>query len=146
MIIPDQLYSKIIDVMPIPCVDLLVVDRHRNILMLKRKNEPAQGQWWLPGGRVHFGETRHAAAIRKLYEECRLEADSIQELGTYDLILDVPGRKNGSHGITTLFYAQIVDRNALFLDKQSEKAKWLQIDEWKGQSLHPFINYALSRV
>ena len=40
--VPETLFRKIITVVPIACVDS-VVNRERNILMVKRKNEPATG-------------------------------------------------------------------------------------------------------
>ncbi len=55
MFIEDKLYEKILQVMPISCVDLLVMDEFGRILLLRRKNEPAAGQWWFLGGRVQFG-------------------------------------------------------------------------------------------
>jgi colanic acid biosynthesis protein WcaH len=146
MIIPEQLYQKIIKVMPIPCVDLLITDPQRNVLLLKRRNEPAKGEWWFPGGRIHFGETRHVAAIRKLKEECGIVAETVAEIGTYDVILEVPGWKRLSHGITTLFSVQIHKHKKLSLDPQSVDWKWLKIFEWQEKTLHPFILAALKKI
>lgn len=90
--------------MPIPCVDLLVLDSGGNVLLLKRSNAPAKGQWWFPGGRVHLGEARAAAALRKLREECGLDtiAAAPEEILTADLILP-HGQGCTSHTITTVF-------------------------------------------
>lgn len=84
MQVSEGLYSQILQVMPIPCVDLLVVNHIGDILLLLRKNEPAAGQWWFPGGRVLFGERREDAAKRKLEEECSICATQFKEIGTYD--------------------------------------------------------------
>ena len=130
--------------MPIPCVDILVSDGNEQILLIKRNNEPAKGQWWFPGGRVHFGEARQAAAIRKLKEECGLVTESVTEVGTYDVILDMPNMKGRSHGVTTLFHIQIQKHKRLSLDHQSEDGKWLKVLEWKEKKLHPFIRTALN--
>lgn len=40
MFIDNDLYNKIKQVIPIPCVDLLIKDENKNILLLKRNNEP----------------------------------------------------------------------------------------------------------
>ena len=144
MLIPDQLYHKILEVMPIPCVDLLVTDKQGKVLLLKRKNEPAKGQWWFPGGRVYFGETRRAAAIRKLKEECGLVGETVIEIGTYEVILDMPAMKGRSHGITTLFYIQIQKDERLTLDHHSEEGKWLKVVEWQRKKLHSFILTSLN--
>ena len=139
MIISEDLYSQIRRVMPISCVDLVVSDERGCVLLVKRKNEPAKGQWWFPGGRVHYKETRVAAAARKLQEECGLEAVSMEELGTYDVILDMPLNNLPSHGITTLFHIRVRERRTLKLDNQSVTADWRTLQEWQNEGLHPFV-------
>ena len=50
--------------------------------MVKRKYNPAKGKWWLPGGRVFFGESLVSAVKRKLREEIGVKgAASIEFLG-----------------------------------------------------------------
>ena len=62
--IEDGFYRSILEVLPIVCVDVLLVKGDK-FLMGKRVNEPAKGQWWFPGGRVLKGETLREAAIRQ---------------------------------------------------------------------------------
>jgi ADP-ribose pyrophosphatase YjhB (NUDIX family) len=143
MIIPEKLYRQVCQVMPIACVDLLVTDRSHRVLLVKRKNAPAKGHWWFPGGRVHFSETRAVAAARKLKEECGLEAASLEEVGTYDVILATPADGPLSHGITTLFHVQVKGRQQLTLDDQSAIADWRKLGEWAGEDLHPFVSTGL---
>lgn len=124
MIIPEALYTKIKRCIPIPCVDLVVTSHNGRILMLKRKNPPAQNQWWFPGGRVHFGEQRRDAAARKLFEECGLASIETREIGTYDVILNMKNCAALSHCITTLFH-MCVDDEKVILDDQSSEYKWM---------------------
>lgn len=49
--IPDSLYGKIVKYMPIPSVEAIIV-RDGKFLFLRRKNSPAKGQWWFPGGEL----------------------------------------------------------------------------------------------
>jgi len=139
MIIPSEQYDQILKTMPIPCVDLLVVDNAGYILLVKRQNEPAKGQWWFPGGRVYYKEKRKDAAIRKLKEECNLDAINIQELGTYDLILDNNITNSMVHGITTLFFMDVHNREPFKVDDQSIDADWRTLDEWYNENLNPFV-------
>lgn len=53
------------------------------VLLIKRGNPPRQGQWSLPGGRIEWGETAVAAALRELTEETGVEA---QMLGLIDVV------------------------------------------------------------
>jgi len=139
--IPEAEYERIKRQMPIPCVDLIVVDASEQILLLLRANDPARGCWWMPGGRVGFGETRVEAAVRKLYEEAQLAADEVRELATFDLIL---GNDNtSSHGITTVYQMCVSRASEVVLDRQSDAAQWRSREQWLRDGLHPFVQQCL---
>lgn len=144
MTIDNQLYRQILQNMPIPCVDLLAVDVCNRILLTKRNNEPAKGLWWFPGGRVHYKETRCDAALRKLKEECNLAAATVQELGTYDVLLDNPLLGTVSHGITTVFLTTVENLDTLQLDCQSCDVDWRIPEEWLTAEIHPFVFWVIS--
>lgn len=139
MFIAEDLYAQILKSMPIPCVDLLIVDEKGRVLLLLRKNYPAADQWWFPGGRVLIGEKREDAVKRKLAEECGLLAKKIQEIGTYDLFFDP-----FIHSITSLFKVNVAESEDVQIDSQSYYAKWLNPSEWLDFKLHPFIFANLS--
>lgn len=52
--------------------DILVFNQHQDVLVIKRKNPPFQGQWAFPGGYVDKGETFLEAAVREAQEETGL--------------------------------------------------------------------------
>jgi colanic acid biosynthesis protein WcaH len=140
--IPSALYAEILRCLPIACVDLLVLDPAGRALLLRRANAPAKGEWWFPGGRVLHGETREAAARRKLAEECGLAARRVDELRTADLIFTDADGDVASHGVTTLFRA-LVDVTDVRLDAQSAAHAWRAPREWLREPLHPFVRGAL---
>jgi colanic acid biosynthesis protein WcaH len=146
MIIEKNLYAQIKNIMPIPCVDIIIVNQDGRILLAKRTNQPAQGEWWFPGGRIHYLETRKVAAVRKLQEECSLEAEKLVELGTFDVITDDLCTGNKSHGITTVFIASMGPNTAFILDEQNSVAKWLLPLDWLKLDLHPFIQQVLTII
>ena len=72
MFIQANEYKKIIQKIPILCVDIIL--RHRDkVLLIKRSDEPCKGIYWPIGGRVHKGESVDAAARRKILEEIGIE-------------------------------------------------------------------------
>lgn len=139
MHIPQDIYAQIVRLMPIPCVDLLVEDTGGRILLIMRANDPAKNQWWFPGGRVHYLETREQAAKRKVKEECGFEAFQMKEMGTYDVLLDMSGDEKPRHGITTLFHIRVKNQGDVILDTQSLTAEWHFRDEWLKMNLHQFV-------
>src|SRR3954468_17973634 len=102
MEIPEEIYQMVVRTMPIACVDLIVSNSAREILLVRRTNAPARGEWWFPGGRVHYGETREAAVKRQLLKECGLQSATLHELYTLDVILPLDSTPHVSHGISTL--------------------------------------------
>jgi 8-oxo-dGTP diphosphatase len=68
-----------------PWVGIGVVLLHQDqVLLIRRGRPPGEGEWSLPGGAQHVGETAEAAARRELREECGLEAGPLALLGHVD--------------------------------------------------------------
>ena len=68
MFIQANEYKKIIQKIPILCVDIILRYKDK-VLLIKRADEPCKGIYWPIGGRVHKGESVDAAARRKILEE-----------------------------------------------------------------------------
>jgi 8-oxo-dGTP diphosphatase len=58
---------------PVPTVGVVCL-RDDQVLLIKRGTAPRLGQWSLPGGRLEWGETTGAGALRELKEETGVEA------------------------------------------------------------------------
>ena len=52
--------------------------RGNRILLVRRARSPAKGFYSLPGGRVEFGESLHAALHREVAEETALTIEIIE--------------------------------------------------------------------
>ena len=74
--IPSTFYEQITKCMPIPSVDALMVI-NKSLLLLRRNNHPAMGQWWLSGGRIRKGESLEDALVREVKEETGLQVSSL---------------------------------------------------------------------
>ena len=64
-----------------------VVIHDQRVLLVKRKNPPAQGQWTIPGGRVQWGETLQTATEREIAEETGIIIQSKEPIYTFDQIV-----------------------------------------------------------
>lgn len=144
MIINKDLYQQVVQVMPIPCVDLLVADNHGQVLLARRTNEPAMGEWWFPGGRIHYLETRADAAVRKLREECGLKSDQLIELGTFDVIVQRSDGGVKSHAVTTLYFVSVSHQQTITLDAQNSETEWRSPQEWLKLELNLFIQQGMT--
>jgi colanic acid biosynthesis protein WcaH len=132
--IEESFFKEVQRVMPIPCVDLLVVHKGRLLLML-RNNEPAKNYWFTPGGRILKGEPIEKAVKRVLLKETKLTPIKIEKKGVMDHIYSY------IHTVS-IFFRVDVDNDNLKLDEQHTKFKWItEIDE----SLHPFVKDMITK-
>lgn len=100
--IPDEEWETIVANVPIVSVDLVVVDGD-SVILGKRMNEPAKGEWWVPGGRIRKHERLEDAVDRIAETELGIPITIERELGVYQHfydIADVPNA-NGKHYVPT---------------------------------------------
>jgi colanic acid biosynthesis protein WcaH len=129
-VIPTKYYKKILGSVPVPTVDILV-SRGQQVLLVRRKNKPLKGQWWLPGGRVLRGETLHAAATRKLAEEVGItDFGRVEYIGVYeDKYEDNEFGLDFVHTISSVFSVSVAPGTRIKLDGQSSAHKWVPLSK-----------------
>jgi ADP-ribose pyrophosphatase YjhB (NUDIX family) len=121
-LISPRLYRKISSRIPILCVDLLI-KRGTKTLLVKRKNHPLKGQWWIVGGRVFIGEDPMDAARRKAREEVGLEVSSLLFAGYYSDIYPRSAFERTEYQTVSLVF-ECEAAGAIKLDAQSSDHKW----------------------
>ena len=62
----DEDFFHVVRHAPLVAIDLIVTRNNgQEVLLGERRNPPAQGWWFVPGGRIRKGET-HAAAFQRI--------------------------------------------------------------------------------
>jgi len=130
--IPDSLYNKIVKCMPIPSVEAIIV-KDDTILFLKRKNEPAKGQWWFPGGRIRKGESLEEALFREVKEETGLTITEYKLVNVYSRIF--PER----HDITIVFLCKCKEGSIRLNDEHTEFRFFKNVPV----DIHPYLLKAI---
>ncbi|HEY4682226.1 MAG TPA: NUDIX hydrolase [Candidatus Acidoferrales bacterium] len=70
----------------------VVIEKGRTLL-IRRANEPRQGEWSIPGGMVETGETLEYAVVRELQEETGLVVRPLGVVEVFErIMLDAKGR------------------------------------------------------
>jgi colanic acid biosynthesis protein WcaH len=57
-------FMDVVRLAPLVAIDLIVSDADGRILVGRRRNRPARGTWFVPGGRIHKDETLDCAFAR----------------------------------------------------------------------------------
>jgi 8-oxo-dGTP diphosphatase len=98
--------------------------RDDKILLVRRARPPAKGFYSLPGGRVEFGETLHAALQREVAEETALKIEIIGLAGWREV---VPGTSGGGHYLIMSFAARWTSGEPV-LNDELDDFRWLAPD------------------
>ena len=115
--------------MPIASVEAIIQNEQHKILVLKRNNAPAKGEWWFPGGRVQKGETLSEALIREVKEETALDIEVGNIVGVYTRLF--PER----HDISIVFLCSLSNGN-IRLNREHSDTKFLSVKK-AMKELHP---------
>lgn len=67
--LPAQEWLDVIARAPLVSIDLIVRDAQQRVLVGLRRNEPAAGTWFVPGGAIRKNETLDAAFARIAHAE-----------------------------------------------------------------------------
>jgi 8-oxo-dGTP diphosphatase len=98
--------------------------RDGKILLVRRAGAPARGLYSLPGGRVEFGESLHAALHREVAEETALKIEIIGLAGWREVL---PGTGGGGHYLIMSFAARWSSGQAV-LSEELDDFRWLAPD------------------
>lgn len=86
MFIDDEKFKVVLDCTPLVSIDLLLSNSNGAVLLGQRNNRPAQGFWFVPGGRILKNESLAAAFERLTFNELgqRFAITSATLQGPYD--------------------------------------------------------------
>jgi colanic acid biosynthesis protein WcaH len=126
--IPSVLFDQIVKYIPIASVDAVIVIDN-SLLLLRRNNSPAKGEWWFPGGRIKKGESLEEALRREIKEETGLEISEYKLINVYSRVF--PQR----HDITIAYLCKCKEGKITLNDEHSEYALLNGSDD----GLHQYI-------
>ena len=126
MNIKKNLYRKIMESVPIVCVDAIIINEKREYLLVKRNNDPLKNKFWMVGGRLHKNELLINGIKRKIKEEVGIKKSSIKYIGFFEEFFSKTEQKiNGKfHAISFVFKVLVDSKIKIKIDNQSAEYKW----------------------
>lgn len=140
--IDNKLYKKILDVMPICCVDVCIIHMGM-VLLVKRADPPEKDSWWLPGGRLFKNESLHDCAIRKCKEEVGLDCDFGFLVHTQQTEFPDGPMGTSVHSVNLCYSMFPKEGQKVKLDKHCLEYKWFGCIE---DYLHPYVQTCMTKA
>jgi len=132
ILLSDNNFKSVIKHAPLVSVDLLVEDGAGRFLLGLRTNAPAQGFWFVPGGRIYKNERLADALVRisavELGKKCTLE--DVRFLGLYEHFYEdnAFSKEFGTHYVVAAFLLKFEKLESL-PSQQHSLYRWLFPDE-----------------
>lgn len=145
-------FKQLIKNAPLFAMDLVVLNNNDQILVGQRQNAPAQGFWFVPGGRVYKNESLGCAFNRISQAELglTLNIESAQLLGLYEHFYEDSVFDEGlsTHYINATHFLRLsLDEITNLPREQHQDYRWLSIEELESeQTVHFFSKVFLSTL
>jgi len=123
----DKLFLQVIDATPLVSIDLVIQDETGRVLLGRRVNRPAQGFWFVPGGRIWKNEKVRDALARISQHELGTVLENPELFGVYDHIY--PDNFAGepavnTHYVVLAYRARLDSQTHLKTDAQHSALEW----------------------
>ncbi|MGO2498843.1 MAG: GDP-mannose mannosyl hydrolase [Vibrio litoralis] len=132
-------FKTVVESTPLVSIDLMIRNQQAQVLLGKRTNRPAQGYWFVPGGRILKDETFESAFQRLTKVELgkKLTLDDAQFLGPYEHHYDdnFSGTCFSTHYVV-LGYEVVLDIEISDLPREQHgDYRWWSVEELLGSDL-----------
>lgn len=138
----QKTFLTVIDATPLVSIDLVVRNGRGEVLLGKRVNRPAQGFWFVPGGRIRKNE-RVADAFRRIAQgELGVTIDKAQAklLGVFDHLYEDNFHATpniSTHYVVLGFAVELGNEISITPDDQHSELQWWPVDELlRSPSVH----------
>ncbi len=147
----DELFRSIVSSTPLVAVDLIFASGQQ-VLLGKRSNKPAQGYWFVPGGRILKDDTIAQTIERVAREEIGCDITGIDPtlIGAYehhyqDNVFADPGF--GTHYVVLAYLIGLDEASAAAGDEQHDELRWWNRDDaMQSPDVHEYSRIYLQKL
>ncbi|MFB6205966.1 MAG: NUDIX domain-containing protein [Haloglomus sp.] len=129
--VPAETFREFVARLPQVCVEVVVERADGAVLLARRTNEPARGEWFWPGSRLYKGEWLEDAARRVGREELGLDLAIDGRFGVYEHRWETSAPGPSRHTVNVVFRAHAADTDGLSaadvtLDDQHDAVRFVR--------------------
>ncbi len=134
-----ELFRTVVAHTPLISIDLIVRNPQGQVLLGQRVNRPAQGYWFVPGGRVRKDERLAEAFNRLVQEELGLTSCRMQDalfLGPFEHFYtdNFSGDDFSTHYVVLGYQLDIAELPVQLPHEQHHAYRWFSVDELLNSS------------
>ncbi len=138
MLLDAETFKTVVASTPLISMDLVVINSRGQVLLGQRKNRPAQGYWFVPGGRILKGERFPQAFARLTREELGLELSltDAEFLGPFEhhYTDNFAGADFSTHYVVLGYRLRLDVDLASLPDQQHGRYRWFDLDEARSSN------------
>lgn len=141
--IPAESFAVIQQHVPEACVEVFL-EHDGGVLLARRTNEPAKGEWFWPGTRLFKGEPLAAAAHRVAREELGIAIELSGRLGVYSHFWEASAVEgvDSRHTVNVVFRAKpAADPAEITLDAQHDAYQFVSTPD---PAYHEYVRQYLT--
>ncbi|PSQ15875.1 ADP-ribose pyrophosphatase [Halobacteriales archaeon QS_8_69_26] len=140
--IPEERFAECLAVLPQACVEV-VLEHDGGVLLARRTNEPAEGEWFWPGGRLYRGERLPDAARRVAREELGIAVGLLGQLGAYGHFWDTASVDglDSRHTVNVVYHCRPADEDfEIDLDDQHDDYRFVTgVEDWMHEYVREYV-------
>lgn len=149
-LLPAKDFCRVIEHAPLVSIDLIVVQQGK-VLLGKRTNRPAQGYWFVPGGRIRKNETLNDSFKRLSSDELGVCCSQQQAsfLGVFEHFYSdsVFGLTPSTHYVALAYTLELPGDSILLSPVQHSDVLWWQLDQAvSSSSVHQYTKDYLQQL
>lgn len=140
----DTDFLKLIEIAPLISIDFIIENEKKEVLLGLRKNAPAKGYYFVPGGRIRKNESFESAIRRISFNELGYEIAlcDLTPVGVYEQFYDENffNKENvKTHYVALVYKLNFPFKEPLSKDEQHEKYEFIYSESIQEHPLiHPF--------
>lgn len=144
-------FTQAVNALPLISIDFCVLNPRQELLLGLRNNQPAQGYWFTPGGRIRKNEVMEAAKKRVGQDELGLEPAVIaaaQLMGAWDHLYEQSAFSNtvSTHYVNLPHRVNLSQAQAMSLNpphgpaEQHRQWQWMPLEQAASHdAVHPYV-------
>ncbi len=141
----EEDFRKVVDLTPLVAIDLVATDASGRVLLGHRRNRPAQGYWFVPGGRILKGEHLDDAFTRITKSELGVSLGRSQAslLGVFehlyeDSVFGSAGEGPTTHYVVVAYTLPLGSADIALPKEQHSDYRWQHVaDAVSDEDVHP---------